>query len=268
MQLQGVSTKDLVRVRRLAARHRAAAACVRCKFAKIRCTDNRPCKKCANSKLECVDVKAECPRSEFFETRDTQSNSQSTNLYPGNIDKAEYLFWRETPQYAHLGDQIDLNANMTSSDKERLGQLLQTDVDHPLLTCGHPTAHIELTNIKESFTGPGGRFNSPLGDSSSTPIPPSIRQMTQSTSFQEFSTFLPAMQSSMLSSNALHRIPDIHAQPTSSSAVLPTVATLLLRAWDPQPVSTARTPPLLFSPPAVLLPPTVLLPSALLHFPP
>jgi hypothetical protein len=55
--LQEVSTKELIRVRRLAARSRAALACARCKNAKIRCTDNRPCKKCAISNLECHEVK-------------------------------------------------------------------------------------------------------------------------------------------------------------------------------------------------------------------
>ncbi len=50
--LQGVSTKELVRVRRLAQRQRAAVACARCRLSKTRCTEYRPCKKCARLNVE------------------------------------------------------------------------------------------------------------------------------------------------------------------------------------------------------------------------
>ena len=48
----GVSSKDLLRARRIAKRRRAHAACFRCKEIKVKCSDYRPCKKCAGTLYE------------------------------------------------------------------------------------------------------------------------------------------------------------------------------------------------------------------------
>jgi hypothetical protein len=48
-----VSSKDLQKARQMAKRNRTSVACARCKKAKSKCTDYRPCKKCVESRLEC-----------------------------------------------------------------------------------------------------------------------------------------------------------------------------------------------------------------------
>jgi hypothetical protein len=55
--VSGISTKDLLKARRSAERKRASVACVRCKAAKTKCSDYRPCKKCTYSNMAggCVD---------------------------------------------------------------------------------------------------------------------------------------------------------------------------------------------------------------------
>ena len=61
--LQNVSSKDIQAARRMAQRNRAVLACARCKTAKTRCSDYRPCKRCLNSKRNCFEV----VKSEIFE---------------------------------------------------------------------------------------------------------------------------------------------------------------------------------------------------------
>ena len=53
-----VSFKALQKARRMAKRSRAAIACARCKDAKMRCSDSRPCKRCIKSRTSCVEKRA------------------------------------------------------------------------------------------------------------------------------------------------------------------------------------------------------------------
>jgi hypothetical protein len=49
------STEDLERARRSAARLRAKSACYACKRAKARCDDFRPCKRCVDTRVACLE---------------------------------------------------------------------------------------------------------------------------------------------------------------------------------------------------------------------
>jgi hypothetical protein len=53
----GVSSEDIQKARQRAKRSRASAACIRCKAAKIKCSDYRPCKNCVDSRKseDCED---------------------------------------------------------------------------------------------------------------------------------------------------------------------------------------------------------------------
>jgi hypothetical protein len=57
----GVSSDDIQKARQRAKRTRVTAACTRCKSAKIRCSDYRPCKHCVGSNKgdECVESNEE-----------------------------------------------------------------------------------------------------------------------------------------------------------------------------------------------------------------
>jgi hypothetical protein len=57
----GVSSDDIQKARQRAKRTRVTAACTRCKSAKIRCSDYRPCKHCVDSNKgdECVESNEE-----------------------------------------------------------------------------------------------------------------------------------------------------------------------------------------------------------------
>jgi hypothetical protein len=70
--LSGISTKDLLKARRNAERKRASVACIRCKAAKTKCSDYRPCKKCKYSNMAggCVDEVFSTPHP-----ADTRSSS-------------------------------------------------------------------------------------------------------------------------------------------------------------------------------------------------
>ncbi len=109
-KLQHVSTKDLIRVRRLAARRRAAVACPRCKQAKIRCTDNRPCKKCAKSNLECFEKRSDSPQAP------QSSHSKFSNDPHCGIEAyatVRYLI-RENQTNALFGDPMESTGSTSS----------------------------------------------------------------------------------------------------------------------------------------------------------
>jgi hypothetical protein len=91
----GVSSRDLQKARRIAKRRRASVACNRCKAAKTKCSDYRPCKQCSMSKAaqSCVQrspIQSNSPSemppvfrdSEFDASRATRSVQQ---LNIGNI---------------------------------------------------------------------------------------------------------------------------------------------------------------------------------------
>jgi hypothetical protein len=51
----GVSSKDIQKARQTAKRNRSAVACERCKAAKTKCSDYRPCKNCMTAKTLCEE---------------------------------------------------------------------------------------------------------------------------------------------------------------------------------------------------------------------
>ena len=51
-----VSSKQIQKARQMAKRSRTAVACVRCKAAKSKCSDYRPCKQCVNSNSRCAEA--------------------------------------------------------------------------------------------------------------------------------------------------------------------------------------------------------------------
>ena len=58
-----MSFKAIQKARQMARRTRAAVACARCKAAKMRCSDFRPCKKCTQSKSPCQETGANAKSS-------------------------------------------------------------------------------------------------------------------------------------------------------------------------------------------------------------
>jgi hypothetical protein len=53
-----VSSKELQKARQIAKRNRTSVACARCKTAKSKCTDYRPCKRCVIAGVGCDKVKS------------------------------------------------------------------------------------------------------------------------------------------------------------------------------------------------------------------
>ena len=58
-----VSSKQIQKARQMAKRSRTAVACARCKAAKIKCSDYRPCKQCVNFNSPCTEVNDPKPAS-------------------------------------------------------------------------------------------------------------------------------------------------------------------------------------------------------------
>ena len=71
----GVSYKAIQKARQMAKRTRAAVACARCKSAKLRCSDFRPCKQCSKLRMDCCAT-----QNRTHTTEDTAMLAQSERL--------------------------------------------------------------------------------------------------------------------------------------------------------------------------------------------
>ena len=60
------SSKEIEKVRRIAKRTRVAIACARCKSSKVKCSDFRPCKHCADTFTNCQDANESVQRISFM----------------------------------------------------------------------------------------------------------------------------------------------------------------------------------------------------------
>ena len=98
-----VTYKDLLKARRIAKRTRTYHACARCKSRKAKCTDYRPCKRCANTKYA---ISCSSSLEDSTATRGNQTSNQETvSLYvesrgsQGKIESAPLRpFWMNAPQ--------------------------------------------------------------------------------------------------------------------------------------------------------------------------
>ena len=92
-----VSSKQIQKARQMAKRSRTAVACVRCKAAKSKCSDYRPCKQCVNSNSCCTEA------SESKSASNTSILPQSGD--PDKIEKA--LFCVKANHYAKVPSYFD-----------------------------------------------------------------------------------------------------------------------------------------------------------------
>jgi hypothetical protein len=218
---------------------------VRCKSAKIRCTDNRPCKRCANAILECVEVKSESSRPELDEPEDIQDDANGTSYQARNPSDIN-VFISRNAYHIHPNATVITGMHL-DQNKEKSSQPIQTGMDQPAVSPGHPKSK-HPTIIQEAAIGRGRSFDDlyqQIDESSSSPTQQLMtysQQVAQSSSYPLPMSFLPAIHSSMLCSNTLPCIPKFHVRPTSASTLLPSVATLL-HAWDSPALEPTIIPP-------------------------
>jgi hypothetical protein len=264
--VRGVSTKDLIRARRLAARRRAAVACARCKHAKVKCTDNRPCKKCANSNLECAEFTSERSKPRRTTSSDVQYNIEGRSTQSGNSDDVCFLLGRDLQRNVNPGDRIDSIAStgMSSDDlrknKEKTIQRFHINSDQHQHT---NSTYRAWTIVKKRNTVLEHRLDLLRSESESNQAPQNVvcnQWSMPSISHQGPPPDLPdkRLQPSMLCSSAFHdAAATVREPPASHSALPPTLAALLLcAALAPPPFLGGRPPlttPYLFTPPSALL---------------
>jgi hypothetical protein len=82
--MSNVSSIDIQKARRNALRTRASAACASCKTAKMKCSDFRPCKRCANTRSRCMEAVGQGPQ---VRSSDSHLNDKPKNQYRPLIDR-------------------------------------------------------------------------------------------------------------------------------------------------------------------------------------
>ena len=81
-------SKVILKARQLAKRTRTAVACPRCKSAKQKCSDDRPCKQCTFSKSDCTARPAKLDNR--MTTNDVIGPGYRHQLYDTNLSDAKY----------------------------------------------------------------------------------------------------------------------------------------------------------------------------------
>jgi hypothetical protein len=289
MQTQSVSTKDLIRARRLAARRRAAVACARCKASKLRCTDNRPCKKCAHSNFECVEVKSSDSFHIDFRNMQDDSNNHNQEISSCSNTGSLSIHSLLCEDQACDHDQTDSTVNGSATRKRCADLTAGTDPQCNGLeersqmtsnqeTLFHPLAATtsfcwpesqEATDLKH--TGDGPKTFLLLNESGPYSTQQNLVNFRQipSISCLDLPSSLPNSPS-MLCSNSFPFLPAMRTPP--SNLLLPPISVALLCA--PRQLAATSTIDLCFlpsfllspaAPPPFLLPPTA--PQQLLPWP-
>ncbi len=255
-----VSTKDLVRVRRLAARRRAAVACLRCKVAKTRCTDYRPCKKCVKSILECVGTKDDSPDFAGFPSRDIMipdewnriillsrnNGSIPPSLREGQTYDDQQIDSDQTASTTWTGDGVDGPDGIPPLQLETSLSQEQNDTilfDHS-------------TDQEASRIVPSATFLQDAGGLDPAKQGPVDRQQIYSLMPDpEQLLFLPTVriQSSALYPNPLPFLPAMRTPPPASALLLPNFAEVLCSTPPPPAIATLDSKELSLVPP--FLPP-------------
>ena len=83
-----VSSKAIQKARQMAKRNRTSVACGRCKSAKTKCSDYRPCKQCVESKSCCKEV--ESMRSSADSAGTLNGAQREIDLTPYHKESSEY----------------------------------------------------------------------------------------------------------------------------------------------------------------------------------
>ena len=112
MKLQ-VSSKDLLKARQSAKRSRTSVACARCKVAKIKCTEYRPCKRCVKSRVVCDEGKPEVYERPHG-PREIPIPCEPYTLLD-LPDQSQPIFQETAPIHLHYGTVIDVNAIVRQS---------------------------------------------------------------------------------------------------------------------------------------------------------
>ena len=101
----GVTSTDVQKARQTAKRNRTSIACSRCKAAKMKCSDYRPCKQCTNASISCKEANVRpSPQAEMYVSKLSERSPESEG----------HIF-----DYAHHslhmvgGSQQDFDANKT-----------------------------------------------------------------------------------------------------------------------------------------------------------
>ena len=120
-----VSSKQIQKARQMAKRSRTAVACVRCKAAKSKCSDYRPCKQCVNSNSRCTEA------SESKSVSNTSILPQ--NGEPDKIEKA--LLFVKASHYSKgpsYGDTVASYGGANTHTSSYVREAPQNSMDGPL----------------------------------------------------------------------------------------------------------------------------------------
>ena len=178
----GVSSKDIQKARQMAKRKRSSVACSRCKMAKLKCSDYRPCKQCSNFKTTCqeaqgrtspndgnlslpVSAAAAMRRSDMDKILAiTREHETINDLYctrrlalhpPGYPSTEESLNERETQRFetgAIHQPTIGIVSDKKQNNLESHGSALQQDPLFPPTTFSYDRFHHHPPSSLRAFT--------------------------------------------------------------------------------------------------------------------
>ncbi len=242
-----VSSKDLLKARQMAKRKRTSVACSRCKMAKSKCTEYRPCKRCVDSRVEC-----EKAQPAVYVSSANVSIYASSDSNHGTMSKAANVMDDSfaIPKFSTLGadcHQIKRTATCRSKTARCDGQQTASDFHGEILTSGLIAKQPQLSMTQNhEFLGFYALQQQSRNEHSS-------RTTHFADGYGRVTTFLRSEISPQLPPQHPTTIPFLPAMQTSRAALIPPAAMALLSAWaTPPPPTLAPFGHLL---PAFALPP-------------
>ena len=250
-----VSSKDIQKARQTAKRSRTSVACLRCKAAKMKCSDYRPCKQCTNVKISCEEAQVR-KQTKLFEVVPyggcsvLRSDHQATCYQKSELgrDRRQDRFATETMTLVALSSFVaPMKPEAARSEYPGLGIREAQQFSNHAMQNQSPTelrpdrlqfaVTANLTIEQESIQRPA------LG---------SISQMLPTTIAERLCIATPVAANSIYQPNSLLRsihlpvpigisqlLPPIlaaEAVPPSPPAILPSVAAILHSASLPAPM--------------------------------
>ncbi len=235
----------------MAQRQRAAVACANCRLSKTKCTEYRPCKKCANLNVTCVDDVVNGPdfqdQVSRISSKTNHRNSNLQNLTKKAVQNCRHMIPSSRAATNDLGIPNEAWAICEATAEHNEPILFpHFELVDPIM--------MEFQATTEAHRIPHRNFESVLNDVILVSDRPSSKNGRP-------------VHAPLVRPSALHLLPAMHLPQLSTSAFLP-VALAFPSNWGPFVPFQTMHPSMLCPNPLPLLPEMCILPTSSGSLPP
>ena len=139
-----VSSKDLLRARRIAMRTRAASACKTCRALKTRCNDYRPCKRCKRSGHACMESSKSARQKPYDQLRQAGHLSTTKPLVTARLNAIQVAGAPNALENPDLESTVLISSIANSNPRSRQERLCA------FYEVGYTTSSIDFPGVQRN----------------------------------------------------------------------------------------------------------------------